>query len=103
MISLYLYVSSLQHTGEDPLSVILQDYNQDCLDTRNCQEQIVSIDNESQVSIFSLSTVATTFQLSVGDQGIINQADNINGELFRTLILLDALGFASTVTAWTPS
>ncbi|KAK7049317.1 hypothetical protein VNI00_005918 [Paramarasmius palmivorus] len=66
------------------------DYTQGCLDTRNCQEQIVSIDNQSQVSIYSLSTVATTFQVSVGTQGVINQADNING-------------FASTVTAWTSS
>ncbi|KAF8894484.1 exo-beta-1,3-glucanase [Infundibulicybe gibba] len=62
-------------------------YKQDCLKTRNCQAEIADIDLQSSVDIFSLSTVASTYQLSVGGRGIINQGDNVNG-------------FASTVTRW---
>ena len=65
----------------------LQNYGQDCINTRDCQAQIADVDAISDVNIYSLSTVATTYQLSVDKVGIINQADNIDG-------------FASTVTAW---
>ena len=41
----------------------------------------------SKVQIYSLSTVGTTFQLSVDKVGVINQSDNADG-------------YASTVTAW---
>ncbi|KAF9531459.1 exo-beta-1,3-glucanase [Crepidotus variabilis] len=63
-------------------------YAQDAIKTRNCQSQILNIDACSDISIYSLSTVATTYQVSVEGNGIIDQKDNING-------------FASTVTAWT--
>ncbi|GLB43041.1 putative glycoside hydrolase family 55 protein [Lyophyllum shimeji] len=62
-------------------------YNQACLTTFNCQSQSVNVDSGSTVSIFSLSTVATTFQVSVNGQGVVNQSLNRNG-------------FASTVTSW---
>ncbi|KAF8900737.1 exo-beta-1,3-glucanase [Gymnopilus junonius] len=63
-------------------------YKQDCISTRNCQAQIADIDTGStNINIFSLSTVASTYQLSVEGTGIIDQKDNIDG-------------FASTVTAW---
>ncbi|KAF9044166.1 glucan 1,3-beta-glucosidase [Panaeolus papilionaceus] len=64
-------------------------YSQDCINTRNCQAQILNIDKESEkcVEIYSLSTVASTWMLSVERKGKVNQKDNLNG-------------FASTVTAW---
>ncbi|PFH50090.1 glycoside hydrolase family 55 protein [Amanita thiersii Skay4041] len=62
-------------------------YNQACLDTENCQSQLLNIDSTSTVTVYSLSTVATTFQLSVNQVGIVNQSGNVNG-------------FASTMTAW---
>ncbi|TFK36999.1 exo-beta-1,3-glucanase [Crucibulum laeve] len=65
-------------------------YSQDCLSGANCQSQSVNIDTASSVTIYSLSTVATTFQISVNQQGIVNQSGNVNG-------------FASTVTAWSRS
>ena len=42
----------------------------------------------SDVQIYSLSTVATKYQLSIDKAGIIDEADNVDG-------------FASTVTVWT--
>jgi hypothetical protein len=39
------------------------------------------------INIYSLSTVATTYQVSVNGAGIVNQAGNVNG-------------LASTVTSW---
>ena len=66
----------------------LQSYNQDCVSTRNCQAHIADVDSSSSnVNIFSLSTVASTYQLSVDGTGVIDQKDNIDG-------------FASTITAW---
>lgn len=50
---------------------------------------MVDIDSDSQILIYSLSTVSSTFQISIDGKGVVNQADNING-------------FASTVTAWSP-
>jgi hypothetical protein len=65
-----------------------RNYNQDCLTTYNCQTQIVDVDsNSTGVHIYSLSTVASQFQISVNEAGVVNQADNRNG-------------FASTVTIW---
>lgn len=45
------------------------------------------MDSSSSLTVYSLSTVATTFQVSVNEAGIVNQSGNING-------------FAATVTAW---
>lgn len=70
------------------INLLSQNYSQDCIKTRDCQAQILEIDSNSDISIYSLSTVASVFQLSVNQIGTINQKDNING-------------FASTVTAWT--
>ena len=70
------------------LTTIQQNYSTACTATRNCQEQTLNIDQKSDISFYSLSTVATTYQLSIDSQGVINQKDNLDG-------------FASTVTAWT--
>lgn len=64
-----------------------RNYEQDCLATSSCQSQVLNIDSTSSISIYSLSTVGTTYQLSVNGRGIINQNQNTNG-------------FASTVTTW---
>ncbi|KAF8184875.1 glycoside hydrolase family 55 protein [Mycena galopus ATCC 62051] len=64
-------------------------YSQTCLDTRNCQDQILNISSDSSVYIYSLATVASTFQISVDGKGVVNQQDNNNG-------------FASTLTVWRP-
>ncbi|KAJ4488491.1 exo-beta-1,3-glucanase [Lentinula aciculospora] len=65
------------------------DYTQDCLDTMSCQPQLVNIDSSSSVTIYSLSTIGATNQLSVENIGIINQSDNVDG-------------YQSTVTVWSP-
>ncbi|KAJ7197153.1 glycoside hydrolase family 55 protein [Mycena pura] len=62
-------------------------YSQACLDTRNCQNQILTVSSDSLLYIFSLATVASTYQISVDGKGVVNQEDNNNG-------------FASTVTVW---
>ncbi|KXN90550.1 Glucan 1,3-beta-glucosidase [Leucoagaricus sp. SymC.cos] len=67
-----------------------QNYSQDCINPATCQIQILDVDSSSLITVYSLSTVATTFQISVNEQGIVNQSGNING-------------FAATVTAWSPS
>lgn len=67
-----------------------QNYNQSCLNTFNCQSQILDVDTGSSVAVYSLSTIATSFQVSLNQQGIINQNGNRDG-------------MASTVTAWSTS
>ncbi|KAF7359345.1 Exo-beta-1,3-glucanase [Mycena sanguinolenta] len=63
-------------------------YDQTCLTPVNCQDQIVNIDSTSSVYIYSLQTIGTTWQLSIDETGVVNQANNSNG-------------FAQTVTSWT--
>ena len=63
-------------------------YSTGCQSSQNCQSQIVNIDSSSTIGIYGLSTVDTTWQLSVNAQGVINRSSNPSG-------------FADTVTAWT--
>ncbi|KAJ7197151.1 exo-beta-1,3-glucanase, partial [Mycena pura] len=65
-------------------------FGQACLTPATCQAQIVDFDSTSSVHLFSLSTVGTTFQVSVNQAGVINQSANPNG-------------FAATVTSWSQS
>ncbi|KAG8819818.1 hypothetical protein FRC19_009502 [Serendipita sp. 401] len=64
-----------------------QGYTITCRDTWSCQSQIARVDSSSNVRIYGLSTVASTYQLTVNGQPTINQSSNSNA-------------FASTVTAW---
>ncbi|KAG1724556.1 glycoside hydrolase family 55 protein [Suillus lakei] len=64
-----------------------QDYSQNCLTTNTCQVQIFNIDSASNVIAYSVSTVATTYQLSVLQNGVIHSSDNPDG-------------FQETFTAW---
>jgi hypothetical protein len=70
------------------VTIVQQNYSTACTATRNCQEQLMNVDRKSDVSFYSLSTVATTYQLSIDARGVIDQKDNVDG-------------FASTVTVWT--
>ncbi|KAJ7874928.1 pectin lyase fold/virulence factor [Mycena olivaceomarginata] len=65
-------------------------YDQGCLATESCQLQMVNVDNDSSVHIYSLSIIGTTWQLSMNDVPIINQDQNLHG-------------FPSTVTSWSSS
>ncbi|KAJ3811027.1 exo-beta-1,3-glucanase [Lentinula aff. lateritia] len=67
-----------------------QSFGQDCLDSSNCQSQILNVDSTSSINLYSLSTVGTTFQLSVNNNGVVNQSGNVDG-------------FASTLTSWSQS
>ena len=56
----------------------------------NCQEEIINVDGESSVSIYSLATVGVVHPLSVDHTPVINAVENRNG-------------FAQTVTVWASS
>ena len=66
------------------------DYDTQCnaVDQLNCQSEILNVDSQSSVSIYSLATVGTTYQLSIDSSPVIPAAENGNG-------------FSRTVTAWT--
>ncbi|KAJ7697688.1 exo-beta-1,3-glucanase [Mycena rosella] len=70
--------------------ILVLNYDQGCLTTQSCQSQIVNVDNDSSVHIYSLSTVGTTWQLGINQVPTINQDQNQNG-------------FAATVTSWSSS
>ncbi|KIK63593.1 glycoside hydrolase family 55 protein [Collybiopsis luxurians FD-317 M1] len=67
-----------------------QSFGQNCLNSVNCQSQIIEIDSTSTINLYSVSTVGTTFQLSVNNNGVINESGNIDG-------------FAQTFTSWSRS
>ncbi|KAG0696777.1 glycoside hydrolase family 55 protein [Suillus ampliporus] len=64
-----------------------QNYSQDCLNTNTCQAQIFSVDSASSVTAYSVSTIGTTYQLSVSQNGVIHSSDNADG-------------FQETFTVW---
>ncbi|KAG9310411.1 glycoside hydrolase family 55 protein [Chiua virens] len=64
-----------------------QIYAQTCLTTNSCQTHIFNTDTASSISVYGLSTVGSTYQLSVGQNGVIQASDNLDG-------------FQSTFTAW---
>ncbi|KAG8220202.1 glycoside hydrolase family 55 protein [Butyriboletus roseoflavus] len=65
-----------------------QNYTQGCLGNYTCQTGILNIDDQSTITLFSISTVGTTYQLTIGQQGIIDEEYNRDG-------------FQETFTAWT--
>ncbi|KAG1736747.1 glycoside hydrolase family 55 protein [Suillus lakei] len=67
-----------------------QNYSTTCEGNTTCQTQMVNVDWTSSVSIYSLTTVGTTYQLSIEGNGIIYFAN-------------DSEGFSSTVTLWSPA
>ncbi|KAI0093571.1 beta-1,3-glucanase [Irpex rosettiformis] len=63
-------------------------YTQACINSKSCQSQLLNVDSESEgVSVYSLSTVGVTSQLSVDGQSVIPAVQNLNG-------------FADTATFW---
>ncbi|KAI0051873.1 glycoside hydrolase family 55 protein [Auriscalpium vulgare] len=67
-----------------------QNYATACVNSTSCQSQIINIDSTSSVSIYSLSTVGTQYQISVNGNGVVSSSANANG-------------FAQTLTSWTRS
>ncbi|KAF8909565.1 hypothetical protein CPB85DRAFT_1221975, partial [Mucidula mucida] len=66
-------------------------YRQECLDTRDCQAHIAStLQFRSILTIYSLNTVATTYQPTIDGVGVVEESSNVNG-------------FASIITAWSPA
>lgn len=57
----------------------VESYSQVCLDTKSCQSQLVNIDSNSTIWVYSLSTVGVTHQLSVNNKGVIPASQNPNG------------------------
>ncbi|KAG9310495.1 glycoside hydrolase family 55 protein [Chiua virens] len=66
-----------------------QNFRQTCVIPLSCQQQILDIDSASAptVTVYGLSTVGTTFQLSVDHEGIVNAGRNSDG-------------FQQTMTVW---
>ena len=58
-------------------------------DQLNCQSQILNVDSWSGVYIYSLTTVGTTYQLSIDSSPVIPAVEN-------------EVGFSQIVTVWTP-
>ncbi|KAK0458524.1 exo-beta-1,3-glucanase, partial [Desarmillaria tabescens] len=54
-------------------------YSQSCLATVSCQPQIADIASDSDVYIYSLSTVGTTYQVSVDEKPVVHHGANANG------------------------
>lgn len=76
------------HTHVLGYSSSCQNYTQDCLANTTCQNAIFNIDDQSTIMLYSISTVGTTYQLSISQQGIIDEKYNQDG-------------FQETFTAWT--
>ena len=54
-----------------------ENYDQDCLLTRNCQANMISIE-KSTVEMFGITTIASTNMITVDGTAAVQQADNID-------------------------
>ncbi|EGN92975.1 glycoside hydrolase family 55 protein [Serpula lacrymans var. lacrymans S7.3] len=66
-----------------------QNYGQSCLTSNSCQTQIFNIDSASaaSVGVYSVSTIGSTYQLSVAQNGVVTASSNLDG-------------YQDTLTAW---
>ncbi|KAI9855770.1 MAG: hypothetical protein M1824_005843 [Vezdaea acicularis] len=55
-----------------------ENYDQTCLATESCQENMVSIENSTAIHLFGLSTKASTNMVTVNGAGVVDQKDNRN-------------------------
>ena len=53
-------------------------YSQDCLETQSCQTNMVSLEEDSQVHLYGLSTKAAVNMLTVEGQSVMLDGDNRN-------------------------
>jgi glucan 1,3-beta-glucosidase len=51
-------------------------YDQSCLATKSCQENIVSIEQSSNIHLWGLSTKASTNMVTLDGKGVVDQKDN---------------------------
>lgn len=87
LLSVITLVLNRSNNAGAGLYSFFDNYSQVCIPNRNCQTKIMDVDSESKISVFSLSTVASVFQVGMDGNGIVDQSKNVNG-------------FASTVTLW---
>ncbi|KAG8724705.1 hypothetical protein FRC09_015401 [Ceratobasidium sp. 395] len=65
-----------------------QNYGQDCLPGYTCQNSIAKVSSDSSdIYMYQLSTVGTSYMMTVDSAPVVNQSQNRNG-------------FASTLTVW---
>ena len=62
------------------------DYQQSCLDTKNCQENMVDIQCSTRVNLYGLVTKATTNMVNVNGQPVVFEKDHTN--LFGSTLAL---------------
>ena len=53
-----------------------ENYDQTCLNTESCQENMVSLEGCNAVYLWGLSTKASTNMVTMSGNGVVNQADN---------------------------
>jgi glucan 1,3-beta-glucosidase len=54
-----------------------ENYSQTCLDSRDCQENMISVE-KSTLNMYAITTIATTNQVTLDGQTAVNQADNVD-------------------------
>ncbi|KAF2120151.1 glucan 1,3-beta-glucosidase [Lophiotrema nucula] len=53
-----------------------QNYEQTCVNTQDCQTDIIQVDDSTKVNLFGISTKASVNMITVGGQGVAKDADN---------------------------
>ena len=76
---LRIFESSEVYVYGAGLYSFFDDYQQQCLDTESCQENMVSLECSSSVYLYGLSTKAATNMVSVNGVSEALQSDNTNG------------------------
>lgn len=61
---------------QNSLYSFFDNYDQTCLATETCQENIVSIEDSSEIQLWGLSTKASTNMVTLDGKGVVDQKDN---------------------------
>jgi len=85
------YVAPFHFAWQSETHIVLasKNYDKACIALLNCQQQIFNIDSASAptVTVYGLSTIGTTYELSVDHKGVVNASSNMDG-------------FQETLTNW---
>lgn len=73
-------------------------YDQTCLATESCQDNIVSLEDSADVYLYGLSTKASTNMVTVDGQGAALDSDNRNN-FCATIALFEETGTASSTNS----
>lgn len=65
-------------------------YDQSCLDTEDCNENMIDVIDSTNIFLWAASTKASSFMVTYNGYGVVGEANNIAG-FCETIVLFEAV------------